>query len=37
MLPTTNILNQYHDAKRKINFEKITKMLEKNDEEQLGE
>lgn len=27
MMPTTNILNEFHDKKRKIEFFRITKLI----------
>lgn len=32
MLPITDTLNQYHDDMRQINFDKVTKMLNDNDD-----
>ena len=32
MLPTTNILNKYHDKKRRLEYIRVTKMLRDENE-----
>lgn len=36
MLPTTHILNKFHDKKRRIEYVRITKMLKEEEEKKTG-
>ena len=37
MLPTTNILNKFHDRKRRIYYIQITRMLKEKEEKGIKE
>lgn len=37
MLPITKVLNRYHDKKRRIDYEKITKIIKKEQRRRRNE